>query len=138
LEKLRGVGFRIALDDFGTGLSNLAYLRRFQVDKIKIDSSFTDNIGRHVDSAAMVAAVVTLGHSMGLTVTAEGIETREQMDLLSAAGCNGFQGHLFSPAVSEQSLADLISSHSTGARDGVRRFELGPVSDRRAGSRQAA
>ena len=138
LAKLRSAGFRIALDDFGTGASNLCYLRRFQVDKIKIDRSFTEDIGRHVDPVAIVTAVVTLGHAMGLAVTAEGIETHEQMGLLSAAGCNEFQGRFFSPAVPEQALAELIASYATDceARDGS--YLLKGALDRPNRSRRAA
>src|SRR5690606_36569605 len=79
LESLRHAGFRIALDDFGTGYSSLSYLRKFEVDKIKIDRSFVHSIGES-DSTPIVTAVVTLGHAMGLTVTAEGVETADQRD----------------------------------------------------------
>ena len=70
--RLRAAGLRIALDDFGTGYSSLSYLRRFGVDKIKIDRSFIQHLGQAADSAAIITAVITLGHAMGLTVTAEG------------------------------------------------------------------
>jgi diguanylate cyclase (GGDEF)-like protein len=108
LKRLRGAGVRIALDDFGTGYSSLSYLRRFQVDKIKIDRSFIQQLGHTADSAAIVTAVVTLGHAMGLLVTAEGVETGEQSDFLAAVGCNALQGYLFSRAVPEEEIASLL------------------------------
>jgi EAL domain-containing protein (putative c-di-GMP-specific phosphodiesterase class I) len=96
LKRLHAAGFRIALDDFGTGYSSLSYLRRFEIDKINIDRSFVQHLGQTVDSTAIISAVLTLGHAMGLTVTAEGVETIEQHDFLEAAGCNAMQGYLFS------------------------------------------
>ena len=110
LSKLRIAGFRIALDDFGTGYSSLGYLRRFEVDKIKIDKSFIQHLGTAVESAAIVRAVVTLGRAMGLNVTAEGVETAEQKHLLSVAGCNEIQGCLFSRAVPDTDLPALLGS----------------------------
>jgi EAL domain-containing protein (putative c-di-GMP-specific phosphodiesterase class I) len=108
LEQIRTAGFRIALDDFGTGYSSLSYLRRFHVDKIKIDRSFIQPVGDDADAAAIVTAVLTLGHAMGLTVTAEGVETQEQQDFLTAAGCDIIQGYLFSPAVPESQIERVI------------------------------
>jgi diguanylate cyclase (GGDEF)-like protein len=110
LERLRGAGFRVALDDFGTGYSSLSYLRRFRVDKIKIDRSFVQPLWQSVDAAAIVTAVLTLGHAMGLTVTAEGVETPEQHRFLKAAGCDMMQGFLFSPAVPESNIAEMMAA----------------------------
>jgi diguanylate cyclase (GGDEF)-like protein len=109
LKRLRAAGFRIALDDFGTGYSSLSYLRRFEVDKIKIDRSFVQHLGQTVDSTAIISAVLTLGHAMGLTVTAEGVETAAQCDFLEAAGCNAMQGYLFSRPLPEEEVDHLIS-----------------------------
>jgi len=109
LAKLRAAGFRIALDDFGTGYSSFSYLRKFEVDKIKIDRSFVQHLGHRVDSAALVAAVVTIGRAMGLTVTAEGVETSEQRHFLTIAGCNQMQGFLFSRALCEEDMARLLA-----------------------------
>ncbi len=108
LKKFRRAGLRIALDDFGTGYSSLSYLRRFEVDKIKIDKSFIQHLGRTTDSTAIVTAVVTLGHAMGLTVTAEGVETLEQQRFLEEAGCCAMQGYLFSRAVPAHELPMLL------------------------------
>ncbi|WP_130835390.1 putative bifunctional diguanylate cyclase/phosphodiesterase [[Erwinia] mediterraneensis] len=106
---LREAGFRIALDDFGTGYSSLNYLSHFPVDKIKIDRSFTQSLGVAENSTAIVESVVKLGHAMGLTVTAEGVETDSQMSALADAGCNQLQGYLFSQAVPLEQLPALIA-----------------------------
>ncbi|HEY6048260.1 MAG TPA: bifunctional diguanylate cyclase/phosphodiesterase [Sphingomicrobium sp.] len=92
---IREAGFRIALDDFGTGYSSLSYLRQLAVDKIKIDRSFVADLQDSRDARAIVAAIVTLGRAIGLTVSAEGIETEEQAEILVAAGCDQLQGFLF-------------------------------------------
>ena len=109
LRRLRKEGFRIALDDFGTGYSSLSYLRDFEVDRIKIDKSFVQGIGQTLDAAAIVTAVVTLGHALGLQVTAEGVETSDQEDFLRSAGCNVLQGYLFSRAVPAHQLRGSLS-----------------------------
>lgn len=105
---LREAGFRIALDDFGTGYSSLNYLSTFPVDKIKIDRSFTQSLGVAENSVAIIESVVKLGHAMGLTVTAEGVETPGQMSALADAGCNQLQGYLFSKAVPFERLGDWM------------------------------
>jgi diguanylate cyclase (GGDEF)-like protein len=111
LARLRKEGFRLALDDFGTGYSSLSYLRDFEVDRIKIDKSFIQNLGHSVDAAAIITAVVTLGHAMGLQVTAEGVETADQEAFLRSAGCNVLQGFLFSRAVPPEELGASIERH---------------------------
>lgn len=108
LSALRRAGFRIALDDFGTGYSSLSYLSKFEVDKIKIDRSFIHRLGEADDAAAIIHAVVRLGHAMGLSVTAEGVETRSQRTFLQHAGCNELQGFLFSEAVPAGALPGLL------------------------------
>ena len=105
---LREAGFRIALDDFGTGYSSLNYLSTFPVDKIKIDRSFTQSLGVAENSVAIIESVVKLGHAMGLTVTAEGVETQGQMSALADAGCNQLQGYLFSKAVPVEEIVSMI------------------------------
>jgi diguanylate cyclase (GGDEF)-like protein len=111
LRRLRSEGFRIALDDFGTGYSSLSYLRDFEVDRIKIDKSFVQSLGLTLDAGAIVTAVVTLGHAMGLQVTAEGVETADQESFLRSAGCNVLQGFLFSKAVPANELAGSLARH---------------------------
>jgi EAL domain-containing protein (putative c-di-GMP-specific phosphodiesterase class I) len=96
LHALRALGVRISMDDFGTGYSSLSYLRSFPFDKIKIDRSFVHAIGENADSQAIVRAIVSLGSSLGITITAEGIETEDDLAYVRAEGCNEGQGYLFS------------------------------------------
>jgi diguanylate cyclase (GGDEF)-like protein len=110
LAELRQAGFRVALDDFGTGYSSLSYLRRFKVDKIKIDRSFVTNLGSDPEADAIISSVITMGHAMGLTVTAEGVETSRQKSLLSVAGCNEMQGYLFSRALPAEAVTELLKT----------------------------
>jgi diguanylate cyclase (GGDEF)-like protein len=95
LHQLRTLGISIVLDDFGTGYSSLSYLQRFPFDKIKIDRSFVANLTNRPDCAAIVCAVTGLARALDITTTAEGVETKEQLDLLRAAGCSQAQGFLF-------------------------------------------
>ena len=96
LHRLKALGLNIVLDDFGTGYSSLSYLRMFPFDKIKIDKSFVQEMPNRADCAAIVTAVTSLGRSLQIDTTAEGVETAEQFTLLQAAGCTQAQGYLFS------------------------------------------
>jgi diguanylate cyclase (GGDEF)-like protein len=107
LSQLRQAGFRISLDDFGTGYSSLSYLSRFTVDKIKIDRSFVAEIEHSAEARAIIAAIVTLGRALGLSIAAEGVETARQEQLLLLAGCDQLQGHYYAPA---RPLPDLLRS----------------------------
>jgi diguanylate cyclase (GGDEF)-like protein len=107
MQKLREHGFRIALDDFGTGYSSLSYLRRFKVDKLKLDKSFASS-GDTTENIALVRAAVTLAHLFGLEVVAEGIETETQFMRLREFGCNLAQGYLFSKPVSAPSAEKIL------------------------------
>ncbi len=108
LHQLRDLGIRIAMDDFGTGYSSLGYLRSFPFDKIKIDQSFIQDLPAKQDSVAIVRAVVGLSSSLGITTTAEGVETEEQLASLTAEGCNEFQGFLFSRPKTAADIARLF------------------------------
>lgn len=99
LSALREMGVRIALDDFGSGYSSLGYIRRFRVDTIKIDRSFTQNIGQSDDAAAIIDCVVRLARALAITVTAEGVETRDQLRYLRSVGCHYVQGYLLASPV---------------------------------------
>ncbi|MDH3212107.1 MAG: EAL domain-containing protein [Myxococcales bacterium] len=99
LSNLHDMGVRIALDDFGTGYSSLSYLRRFALDRVKIDRSFVKDIPGNPDDRALSAAIIAMAHSLGLKVVAEGVETLEQAEFLRESGCDELQGFLFSPAV---------------------------------------
>lgn len=109
LGALRDAGVKIALDDFGTGYSSLYHLRNFKVDRLKIDRSFVENMSTDKDSAAIVRALVGLGAGLGLQVTAEGVETGEQAQLLEEQGCAQVQGFLFSEAVNAHAAQQLVS-----------------------------
>jgi EAL domain-containing protein (putative c-di-GMP-specific phosphodiesterase class I) len=97
LHQLRELGVHISMDDFGTGYSSLSYLRKFPFDKIKIDRSFISGLPDDNDSIAIVLAVAGLAANLNMTVTAEGVETSEQLEKVRALGCVEMQGYLFSP-----------------------------------------
>ena len=115
LGRLHAAGFTIVLDDFGTGYSSLSYLRKFEIDKIKIDGSFVQHLGEEADCAAIVTAVLALGRAMDLTVAAEGVETVEQVQFLRIAGCGEMQGHFFSRAVPAGEIARLMGKGGSAA-----------------------
>jgi len=106
LEKLRRLGCGIALDDFGTGYSSLAYLTRFPPDRIKIDKAFVSEVDRSTSDAAVARAILSLGESLGIVVTAEGIERPSQLDWLRARGCHEAQGFLLSRPLSAAELEE--------------------------------
>ena len=109
---LRALGVRLALDDFGTGYSSLVYLRRFAFDKIKIDRSFLESMEATGESAIIVHSIIHLGRALGLTVTAEGIETAEQHRFLQAAGAHELQGYLFSRPVPGEQIDRLLEAQA--------------------------
>jgi diguanylate cyclase (GGDEF)-like protein/PAS domain S-box-containing protein len=108
LHALRALGVRIAMDDFGTGYSSLSYLRSFPFDKIKIDRSFVRDVASNTESQAIVRAIVSLGSSLGITITAEGVESERDADKLRAEGCTEAQGYFFSvPRPQAEILGEL-------------------------------
>jgi EAL domain-containing protein (putative c-di-GMP-specific phosphodiesterase class I) len=110
LHQLKSYGIRISMDDFGTGYSSLSYLRSFPFDKIKIDQSFVRELGKRADSLAIIRAVIGLGQTLGMTTTAEGVETDEQLRALRKELCDEVQGFLFSPAVALKETHQLLES----------------------------
>jgi EAL domain-containing protein (putative c-di-GMP-specific phosphodiesterase class I) len=112
LHALRAMGIRISMDDFGTGYSSLSYLRSFPFDKIKIDRSFMRDLENKGDSLAIIKAVIGLGQALGMSTTAEGVETQEQLDAVWAQGCNEVQGFLFSPPISAEAVTRLLDENA--------------------------
>ena len=112
LHQFQELGIHIAMDDFGTGYSSLSYLRRFPFDRIKIDQSFVRELGERPDCMAIVRAVATLGRDLGMAITAEGVETRQQLDALERAGCTEIQGYLFSRPVPGSRVIELLRTIS--------------------------
>jgi EAL domain-containing protein (putative c-di-GMP-specific phosphodiesterase class I) len=110
LRQLRELGIRIAMDDFGTGYSSLTYLQCFPFDKIKIDRSFVKDITENAGSLNIVRAVAALARGMGMTATAEGVETREQLERITSEGCNEMQGFLFSRPLPAHEIERLFLS----------------------------
>ncbi|GAC1339324.1 MAG: hypothetical protein NVSMB20_15600 [Bradyrhizobium sp.] len=119
LHQLRALGVRIAMDDFGTGYSSLTYLQCFPFDKIKIDRSFVKDITENTSSLNIVRAVASLASGMGMTTTAEGVETREQLDRITSEGCTEMQGFLFSKPLPAGEIERVFLSPSGTAAGGI-------------------
>ncbi|WP_439542557.1 EAL domain-containing protein [Hyphomicrobium sp.] len=115
LRKLSAFGVKIAMDDFGTGYSSLRYLRSFPFDKIKIDKSFISGLFDGESSLAIVRAISGLGRALDLSITAEGVETQEQLDVVRKEGCTEMQGFLFSKPKPASELQQYFSSYSVQA-----------------------
>ncbi|MBR0858521.1 putative bifunctional diguanylate cyclase/phosphodiesterase [Bradyrhizobium liaoningense] len=110
LHALRALGVRISMDDFGTGYSSLSYLRRFPFDKIKIDQSFVRDLGANREAQAIIRSIVSLGKGLGVTITAEGVETEAELSCLRAEGCDEGQGFLFSKARPNAEIISLLAA----------------------------
>src|SRR3569833_1762169 len=116
LDELKELGVKIAVEDFGTGYSSLSYLKRFPVDRLKVDRSFVENMTSEADDATIVRTIIALGHNLGLKVVAEGVETAQQARALRAYQCDEAQGFLFARAVSARVLPRLITRSIPGQR----------------------
>ena len=105
LQRLHDIGVGLALDDFGTGYSSLSYLSRFKLSTVKIDRSFVSQIEGNDRSRSLVKAIIAMGHSLGLKVVAEGVETATQQALLTTEGCDFLQGYLLGRPMTATSIA---------------------------------
>lgn len=110
MHQLKEIGVSLSLDDFGTGYSSLAYLKKFPIDELKVDRSFVIDLPGQPADRAVVKVVVDLGHNLGMSVTAEGVETFEQLDCIKQMGCDIVQGYLFSKPLAPEQCAAFISS----------------------------
>jgi EAL domain-containing protein (putative c-di-GMP-specific phosphodiesterase class I) len=110
LEDMKAMGLKISVDDFGTGYSSLSYLKRFPIDKFKIDQSFVRDLATDKDDAVIVSTIISMAHSLKLKVIAEGVETAEQLAFLKQQGCDEIQGYYFSKPVSAEEFTKLLSS----------------------------
>lgn len=104
----RDAGLQVALDDFGTGYSSLAYLKKFDIDYLKIDQSFVRNLTAQSDDKVLCEAIIVMAHKLGIKVIAEGVETEGQRSLLAAMGCDYGQGYWFSKPVAPEVFEDLF------------------------------
>jgi diguanylate cyclase (GGDEF)-like protein len=112
LDQLKSMGLKLAIDDFGTGYSSLSYLKRFPMDKLKIDQSFIKDIARGGDDSAIVKAIIYLGHSLNLQVIAEGIESKAQMDFLALNHCDEGQGFYYGTPLSAGDFKNFVEQHN--------------------------
>jgi len=112
---LKARGVRIAVDDFGTGYSSLSYLKRFPLNRLKIDQSFVRDLTTNRDDQAIASAIINLGHSLGLVIIAEGVETEAQLQILRSLGCNEAQGYFFAKPMCAEDMAQYLRSASSRA-----------------------
>jgi len=113
LEALRALGARVSIDDFGTGYSSLSYLHRFPINTLKIDRSFVGRMGPGVENAEIVRTIVTLARNLGMEVVAEGVETLDQLEQLTALECDYAQGYLYSKPVGGEAAGALLARKSS-------------------------
>ncbi|MCH8862195.1 MAG: EAL domain-containing protein, partial [Proteobacteria bacterium] len=115
MNRLKARGIKLALDDFGTGYSSLNYLKTLPFDSLKIDRSFIADMETHVSGTAMVRAIIGMAKTLNMAVTAEGVETEEQLEALVEEGCDLIQGYLFSGPVTGDALLELLKKQAGAA-----------------------
>jgi EAL domain-containing protein (putative c-di-GMP-specific phosphodiesterase class I) len=113
LLKFRDAGIQVAIDDFGTGYSSLAYLKKFDIDFLKIDQSFTRNLAPGSPDLAVCEAIVVMAHKLGLKVIAEGVETQEQLDILKQIQCDYGQGYFFARPMPVAAFEEFLGKSAT-------------------------
>src|SRR4030081_806594 len=121
LRQLKALGVRISMDDFGSGYSSLSYLQAFPFDKIKIDRAFVINLGRNPQSAAIIRAVISLGHGLEMSIVAEGVETQEQLGFLAGEGCDAVQGYFIGKPLPIGQYAALVGRSVTDTMEPARK-----------------
>jgi diguanylate cyclase (GGDEF)-like protein/PAS domain S-box-containing protein len=121
LRRLKALGVRISMDDFGSGYSSLSYLQAFPFDKIKVDRTFVINLGRNPQSAAIISAVIDLGHGLEMSIVAEGVETPDQLAFLAAEGCEAVQGYLIGKPLPIGQYATLVGRANPNVMEAVRK-----------------
>jgi diguanylate cyclase (GGDEF)-like protein/PAS domain S-box-containing protein len=121
LRRLKALGVRISMDDFGSGYSSLSYLQAFPFDKIKIDRAFVINLGRNPQSAAIVRAVIDLGHALEMSIVAEGVETQEQLGFLAEEGCDAVQGYFLGKPLPIAQYAALVGRNVADVTEPARK-----------------
>jgi EAL domain-containing protein (putative c-di-GMP-specific phosphodiesterase class I) len=112
IKALQEAGFKVSIDDFGTGYSSMSYLKKFAVDKLKIDQSFVRGVERSTNDQAIVGAIVQMAHGLGTTAIAEGVETQAEVDFLRACGCDEIQGYWFSRPLEVKDLEAFVRRQS--------------------------
>jgi EAL domain-containing protein (putative c-di-GMP-specific phosphodiesterase class I) len=110
LASLKSLGVRLAIDDFGTGYSSLSYLKRFPVDSVKVDRSFIDGLGTDPHDSALVVAIIAMAAALGLDVTAEGVETREQLAILEELQCGRAQGFYLARPMPAADMSSFVTA----------------------------
>jgi EAL domain-containing protein (putative c-di-GMP-specific phosphodiesterase class I) len=113
LDAIQSRGIRLAIDDFGTGYSSLSYLNKLPVDSLKIDQSFLRNLHQPDGSLAVIQSIVRMAHSMNLSVVAEGVETRAELDLVRVLGVDKVQGHVYGPARRREEMEALLAANAS-------------------------
>ena len=108
LNKIRKKGIALAIDDFGTGYSSMSYLKKLPINRLKIDKSFVDDLPNSIESVAIVKAIISLAKTFGLSITAEGVENKEQLDFLINENCDEIQGYYFSKPITFEELKVYI------------------------------
>jgi EAL domain-containing protein (putative c-di-GMP-specific phosphodiesterase class I) len=113
LRNLKGIGIKLSIDDFGTGYPSLCYLKRFRIDKLKIDQSFIRDIPNDREDEAIVKAIISLGHALNLEVIAEGVETQAQASFLATHLCDQVQGYLYNKPMPSAGITELLKNLTT-------------------------